>query len=148
MKNGAVSSIARHILEYEPPEIYTNDRYTEYSADYWALGISIFKMLTGHFPFLNKESIINDDIPVIKNAEISKEAIEILKNLLNKNLFDRLGSRKNPKKIKQDLFFKEINWNALEKREIEPPFKPRVVKNFIKAYLLQLCFLIVEAYIH
>ena len=128
MTDGAVTTSGKYqILEYEPPEIYTNNSHIEYSADYWALGISMYKMFTGNFPFLNRESIINGEIPEIINIEISKEAIDIIKSLLNKNLFERLGSRKNPKKIKQDLFFQEIDWIAIENLEIKPPFKPNVV---------------------
>lgn len=29
-------------------------------------------------------------------------------------------------------FFKTIDWKALEKRQIEPPFKPEVVSIFFK----------------
>ena len=57
MENGAVITRGRHdILEYEPPELYTNNFHIEYSADYWTLGILIYKMFTGNFPFLNTES--------------------------------------------------------------------------------------------
>ena len=130
MKNGAVSCHTGHFyLEYEPPEGFLEGRI-EFSADYWKLGISIYKMLTGHFPFKNEQSIIDDEIPHLQELEISQEAKEILKSLLNKNLFERLGSRKNPRKIKQDLFFKELDWNKLENGQIKPPFKPIVVKNF------------------
>ncbi len=117
-------------FEYKAPEMYTNNNFIEYSADYWALGILIYKMLTGNFPFLNKASIIADDIPDLKNTGISRAAIGIIKNLLNKNETKRLGSRKNPIKIKYDSFFIEINWKALENLDIEPPFKPNVVKDF------------------
>lgn len=37
----------------------------------------------------------------------------------------RLGARGN---IRQHAFFREINWEALEERRMEPPFKPRVVR--------------------
>lgn len=30
--------------------------------------------------------------------------------------------------IRAHPFFKTINWTALEKREVEPPFKPKVVR--------------------
>lgn len=30
--------------------------------------------------------------------------------------------------IKYHPFFNEVNWDRLEKREVEPPFKPQVVR--------------------
>lgn len=29
--------------------------------------------------------------------------------------------------IRGHLFFKTVNWSALERKEVEPPFKPKVV---------------------
>lgn len=34
--------------------------------------------------------------------------------------------------IKYHPFFNEINWDRLEKREVEPPFKPQVVRFVIQ----------------
>ena len=117
--------------EYQPPEIFINNRI-DHSADFWALGISIYKMLTGNFPFLNIESIENGEIPYLQQLEISDEAKEFIRNLLNKNQFERLGSRKNPNHVKNASFFNEIIWEKIEKCEIDPPFKPIVVIEFKK----------------
>jgi len=108
-------------LEYQPPE--SNTFSIEFSADYWALSISIYTMLTNDFPFLSLESIQQDGIPDLKRPKISKEAKELIKNLLNRNQFEILGSIKNPLNVKDDLFFKEINWEKLEKGKIEPPLR-------------------------
>jgi len=115
--------------EYQPPEIFINNR-VEHSVDFWALGISIYKMLTGNFPFLTRESIKNEEIPNLQQLEISDEAKEFIRNLLNKNQFERLGSRKNPNHVKNASFFNEIIWEKIEKCEIDPPFKPIVVIEF------------------
>lgn len=43
--------------------------------------------------------------------------------------------------IMDQPFFKTIDWKALEKRQIEPPFKPEVVsinKKIIKKKLIQM----------
>ena len=87
-------------------------------------------MFTRKLPFLNKQSILNDEVPGLQELEISSEAKELILSLLNKDLFKRLGSLKNPKKIKEEPFFREINWEKLENGEIEPPFKPIVVNIF------------------
>jgi len=108
-KDGLVTDSSNKVLEYRSPEEVTISKRIEYSTDYWALGISMFKMFTGRFPFFNKKSIINDSIPNLKELETSQEAKEVLTNLLNKNHFERLGSRKNKKNVKLDPFFTEIN---------------------------------------
>jgi serine/threonine protein kinase len=84
-------------------------------------------MLTGNFPFLTRESIKNEELPNLQQLEISDEAKEFIRNLLNKNQFERLGSRKNPNHVKNASFFNEIVWEKIEKCEIDPPFKPIVV---------------------
>ena len=110
--------------------MFKNKENIEYSVDYWRLGLIIYQMFTGKLPFLNKQSILNDEIPGLQELEISSEAKELISSLLNKDLFKRLGSLKNPKKIKEEPFFKEINWKKLKNGVIEPPFKPIVVNIF------------------
>lgn len=46
--------------------------------------------------------------------------------LLERDTSKRLGVSGN---IKIHPFFKTINWTLLEKRAVEPPFKPKVVRD-------------------
>lgn len=50
--------------------------------------------------------------------------------LLFPKLFERDPSRRLGVvgDIRAHPFFRSINWSALEKREVEPPFKPKVVR--------------------
>ena len=128
-KDGTVNETCEElkILEYRSPECLILEGRIEQSADFWALGISIFKMLSGFFPFLNEKSIKNDEIPDLERPETSREAKKLIKNLLNKNQFKRLGSKKQPFNIKSISFFKEINLESLEKGEVDSPFKPNTM---------------------
>ena len=48
--------------------------------------------------------------------------------LLVKNPSKRLGCmEKGEEEIKNHLFFKMINWVKVEAREVQPPFKPKIV---------------------
>ena len=56
----------------------------------------------------------------------STVAKKLLQGLLHKDPKKRLGNGKNGiKNIKDHEFFREINWDALLKKEMEPPFKPK-----------------------
>ncbi len=116
-----------YLLYYRPPEWHL----IEYSADFWSLGVLIYKLLTGKFPFLNKESILNDDVPDLQVLNITFETKHFISSLLTKDFTRRLGYKRHPYKIGEHKFFQHIDWKKLEKREIDPPFKPNIVVNII-----------------
>ena len=88
-----------------------------------------YKMLTGRFPFQNKDSIISEK-PDLDSLKISIETKYFISELLIKEKFERLGSKQNNKKVREHQFFHDINWLQLENGEIKPPFKPSVVYSF------------------
>ena len=48
--------------------------------------------------------------------------------LLNKNPGKRLGCvEKGEPEIKSHSFFRRVDWNKIEAREVQPPFKPKIV---------------------
>ncbi len=114
--------------EYLSPEVIKRHLF-DHSIDYWALGIIVYRMFTGKFPFLNEESARNDSVPSLDELNISKEAKQFILNLLTKDPANRYGSTKNSKRSKDDDFFNGFKWHSLKKGAIEPPFKPILVKN-------------------
>ncbi|XP_063295337.1 protein kinase C delta type-like [Pelobates fuscus] len=107
------------------PEVLMNKEYGV-SADWWALGILLFRMLTGKFPFNDKVKLLTYVKQVLKApprypAWLSSEIRDILDKLLNKNPKTRLGVIGN---IRDHPFYRDINWGDLEECKVSPPFLP------------------------
>ncbi|XP_067336863.1 protein kinase C eta type isoform X2 [Channa argus] len=118
--------------DYIAPEILQEMLYGP-SVDWWALGVLLYEMLSGHAPFEAEneddlfESILNEEI--FYASWLSTEAVNILKALLTKNPTRRLGcvaSEGGESAVTSHPFFEAIDWEKLNLREIEPPFKPRI----------------------
>ena len=116
--------------EYLAPEIITNKGHN-LAVDWWAFGILIFEMLTGQPPFCADDPM---DIyqKILRNrftypAFVSKSARDLISKLLVTNPAQRLGSlKKGPRDVTGHAFFKPIDFNALYKRTIPAPFKPKI----------------------
>ena len=79
---------------YAAPEIIVQDSYTE-SADIWSLGILLYLMTTGHFPFdINSVTKLLNDIvstPIEIPTNISIELQNLLSKILDKNAKTRIS---------------------------------------------------------
>uniref|UniRef100_A0A3P9KKT9 Protein kinase C n=1 Tax=Oryzias latipes TaxID=8090 RepID=A0A3P9KKT9_ORYLA len=118
--------------DYIAPEILQEMMYGA-SVDWWALGVLLYEMLSGHAPFEAEneddlfESILNEEI--VYASWLSTEAVDILKALLTKNPARRLGcvaAEGGECAVTSHVFFTGIDWEKLNNREMEPPFKPRI----------------------
>uniref|UniRef100_A0A7N6FAB2 Protein kinase C n=1 Tax=Anabas testudineus TaxID=64144 RepID=A0A7N6FAB2_ANATE len=118
--------------DYIAPEILQEMLYGP-SVDWWALGVLLYEMLSGHAPFEAEneddlfESILNEEI--FYASWLSAEAVNILKAFLTKNPARRLGcvaSEGGEDAVTSHAFFAAIDWEKLNRREIDPPFKPRI----------------------
>ncbi|XP_021265198.1 protein kinase C delta type isoform X1 [Numida meleagris] len=112
--------------DYIAPEILQGLKYT-FSVDWWSFGVLLYEMLIGQSPFHGDDEdelfeSIRVDTPHYPRW-ITKESKDILEKLFERDPTRRLGVTGN---IRDHPFFKTINWTTLEKREVEPPFKPKV----------------------
>ncbi|KAF6100700.1 protein kinase C delta [Phyllostomus discolor] len=112
--------------DYIAPEILQGLKYS-FSVDWWSFGVLLYEMLIGQSPFHGDDEdelfeSIRVDTPHYPRW-ITKESKDILEKLLERDPTKRLGVTGN---IKIHPFFKTINWTLLEKRLVEPPFRPKV----------------------
>uniref|UniRef100_A0A667YBM0 Protein kinase C n=1 Tax=Myripristis murdjan TaxID=586833 RepID=A0A667YBM0_9TELE len=112
--------------DYIAPEILLGQKYT-FSVDWWSFGVLVYEMLIGQSPFQGDDEdelfeSIRMDVPHYPRW-ITKESKDLLEKLFERDPSRRLGVVGN---IRAHSFFKTVNWPVLEKREVEPPFKPKV----------------------
>lgn len=113
----------------------------------------MFKLLTGYRPFTEDNfntfvemattmnnlvrehcdspqyAVLFQEIPF--PSYMSPEARDLIAKLLDVNAKTRLGAGPSGvKNIKSHVFFKNIDWDLLEQKHIEPPFKPEHSKLF------------------
>uniref|UniRef100_A0A6B2L3Q9 non-specific serine/threonine protein kinase n=1 Tax=Arcella intermedia TaxID=1963864 RepID=A0A6B2L3Q9_9EUKA len=112
--------------EYLAPEVIIGQKYTK-AVDWWSVGVLIFEMLFGYPPFLAEgiqqlfEKITKEPHQFPKPT--SPEAVDIINKFLTKDPTKRLC---DSAKIMAHPWFKSIDWKKLVKKEIAPPFVPKV----------------------
>lgn len=114
--------------EYLAPEIIQSDGHGK-AADWWACGVLCYEMLVGYPPFFDEspygiyEKILNGHIHWPKSMDpLSKS---LVKAFLNPDRTQRLGNMiGGPQDILDHSWFRGVDWDALERREINAPIVP------------------------
>uniref|UniRef100_UPI00358F7428 protein kinase C iota type-like isoform X1 n=1 Tax=Myxine glutinosa TaxID=7769 RepID=UPI00358F7428 len=129
---------------YIAPEILRGEDYG-FSVDWWALGVLMFEMMAGRSPFdivgnadnpdQNTEDYLFQVIlekPIRIPRSLSVKASQVLKGFLNKDPRERLGCHPQTGfgDIQTHPFFRTIDWELLEQRQVLTPFKPHISEEF------------------
>jgi serine/threonine protein kinase len=113
--------------EYMAPEMVRGGPYG-YAVDFWGLGCALYEMIMGCLPFDGENladlcrAILNREPKLGANRNISVSALDLIAKLLCKDPLKRLDSSA----VRFHPFFDHVDWNAMQRKEIPPPCKPRV----------------------
>ncbi|PWZ01406.1 kinase-like protein [Testicularia cyperi] len=117
--------------EYLAPEVLLDESGYSKLVDFWSLGVLLFEMCCGWSPFYAEDTqqmyrnICFGKIKFPRGA-IGDDGKQFVKGLLNRNPRHRLGAQRDAQDLKEHPFFKDIDFEALAKKQITPPFKPLV----------------------
>ena len=112
-------------VAYLAPEMLKRQGHGK-SVDWYLLGVLLYEMIIGKTPYFSESkeelfhNIKNGKLKI--NRNLTPEAIDILKCLLNRNPNKRLGAGKGGANlIKSHPFFKEIDWELCLQRKSKVP---------------------------
>jgi len=115
--------------EYLAPEIVTGAGHDK-AVDWWSLGILLYELTVGIPPFYSQN--VNEMYNRIQHGVLrfppflSENCKSLIVQLLNRDPKKRLGSKDDVGDIKAHPFFKTLNFEKLMKKEIDPPYKPKI----------------------
>ncbi|KAL4871770.1 hypothetical protein BDV12DRAFT_163809 [Aspergillus spectabilis] len=117
--------------EYLAPEVLLDEQGYTKMVDFWSLGVLVFEMCCGWSPFYAEDTqqmyknIAFGKVRFPRDA-LSTEGRNFVKGLLNRNPKHRLGAKGDAEELKAHPFFHDIDWKALTRKEVIPPFKPKL----------------------
>ncbi|KAG9553766.1 RAC-alpha serine/threonine-protein kinase, partial [Aureobasidium melanogenum] len=130
-------------LAYLAPEVYRGKGYGA-ECDWWSLGVLFYECIYSKRPFEGHhhdqliQAIVKGEpnFPVT-NPPVSMVCMHAISSLLEKDKTQRIGAS-SWNSFTDNPFFRELDFEALERKEIEPIFKPSSEKtNFDATYDLE-----------
>uniref|UniRef100_A0A673AVW3 Protein kinase C n=1 Tax=Sphaeramia orbicularis TaxID=375764 RepID=A0A673AVW3_9TELE len=114
--------------DYIAPEIVAYQPYNT-AVDWWSYGVLLYEMLAGQPPFdgIDEEELFQSIMEQsVSYPKASLVKLSLSAKLLTKNPAKRLGGGEDAEReIREHPFFRWLDWDRLERLEIQPPFKPR-----------------------
>ncbi|KAG8898406.1 camp-dependent protein kinase catalytic subunit [Tulasnella sp. 403] len=121
--------------DYLAPEVIQQKGYNK-SVDWYSVGILIFEMLAGYPPFYIEPGTNSTHVQLYEKIIagvvhypqfFDPLAVDIVQNCLTTDLSRRYGNMKyGSKDIFGHPWFAEVGWERIYKKEIPPPFIPRI----------------------
>ncbi|KAJ5611706.1 hypothetical protein N7528_008811 [Penicillium herquei] len=117
--------------EYLAPEVLLDEQGYTKMVDFWSLGVLVFEMCCGWSPFYAEDTqqmyknIAFGKVRFPRDA-LSTEGRNFVKGLLNRNPKHRLGANGDAAELKAHPFFHDVDWDVLCKKQVIPPFKPKL----------------------
>ena len=113
---------------YIAPEILQGKGYS-LSCDFWSLGICMYEIFYGFYPFGNTanevidiyKEVLKKNLYFPKDSNKFSKVNEFIQQLLAKKVNERVC---NVSKLKQNSFFEKFEFDKLNDFQLEPPFKP------------------------
>ncbi|GAA5998400.1 serine/threonine-protein kinase [Rhodotorula paludigena] len=120
-------------MAYMAPEVLAKRGYFA-TVDWWSLGVVCYELLFGKRPYRGKtnstltQAILKDHVRFPENVDevISPEGLDCIKGLLQRDPKKRLGcpGTGGLEAFKRHPWFREYDWDVLERKEAVPPFEP------------------------
>ncbi|KAI5849814.1 kinase-like domain-containing protein [Tricharina praecox] len=130
-------------LAYLAPEVYSGAGYGT-AVDWWSLGVVFYECIYGKRPFiadthesLGKEIMRANPRWPVTDPPVTTKCMDAIRKLLVTDTTQRIGAA-GWSTYTDHPFFRELDFEALERKEIEPVFKPSSDKtNFDATYDLE-----------
>ena len=111
-------------IAYLAPEMLNRKGHGK-AVDWYLLGVVFYEMLVGVPPHFSKckEKMVSNGYKeeVVFPNYVSKEVKDFIKSLLVKNPDERLGSKLDVDEIKNNIYFKDVDWDKVYNKKYIPP---------------------------